>query len=278
MLHKPADNPTGYVKELATRISGAKNEAELVEVISAAASEIRECVNAEKLEAAGRMAGWLAHQINNPLGAISGNAQLLTRRLQRDVSDEVALGIYLRYTEAIQSQTERCALITGVILDFSRTREPRMRRIDVMEAVDEAVQTACYGRSEVNLSVNRAQREGPLVVNTDKELLVRVLHEVIVNAIQSTAEGGSITVDAGFVPSQKDRVRIFVSDSGPGIPNDALPRVFEPFFSMREKARGLGLTTSLSIVRQLGGAIDITETGPEGTIVTVELPTGRTEK
>lgn len=275
MQHKPTDNLTGYVRELASRIKSTENEAELTEVVGAAVSEIRECVNVERLAAASRMAGWLAHQINNPLGAISGSAQLLSRRLQRDISDQDALETYMRYTEAVQCQAERCARITGEILDFNKTREPQVRRVDVMQAVNEAVETALYGRGDIDLAISPVESDEPLIVQTDGELLTRVIYEVIVNAIQATSEGQSIMVGAGLA-QRAERVRIAVSDGGEGIPEDVLPRVFEPFFSTREKARGLGLTTSLSIMQQLGGTINIEETGQTGTTVWIELPARRT--
>lgn len=232
---------------------------------------VREQVNSEKLEAAGRLAAWLAHQINNPLGTISGNAQLLSRRLERDISDPETLAVYMRYIETIRSQIERCAQITGEMLDFTRPRDVEIGDVDIIQAVRDAFELASFGKSEC--SINIIANNSSLTVQTDKELIVRVLYEVLSNAIRAAADDGTVTVEVEQ-PEAADMVRIIVRDSGTGIAEDMLPRIFEPFFSTREKSRGLGLTRSLKFMRQLGGNIEVRETGPGGTTMVITLPAG----
>lgn len=233
--------------------------------------EVREQIDSEKLEAAGRLAAWLAHQINNPLGTISGNAQLLSRRLERDISDPDTLSIYMRYIETIRSQVERCAQITGEMLDFTRPREVDIQDVDVVQAARDAAELACFGRSKCSISV--ISDNTLVTVQTDRELIVRLLYEVMSNARHAASDDGTVTVefDQGESPGI---VRIIIKDSGQGIADDALPRIFEPFFSTREKSRGLGLTRSLKFIRQLGGNLEVGETGPGGTTMIITLPAG----
>ncbi|MEN6370683.1 MAG: ATP-binding protein [Armatimonadota bacterium] len=234
--------------------------------------EVCEQINSEKLEAAGRLAAWLAHQINNPLGTISGNAQLLSRRLERDISDPEALAVYMRYIETIRSQIERCAQITAEMLDFTRPRDVENGDVDIIQAVRDAFELASFGKSECSISIT--SNSASLTVQTDKELIARVLYEVLSNALRSASGDGTVTVEVEQ-PETGGMVRITVKDTGTGIADDALPRIFEPFFSTREKSRGLGLTRSLKFMRQLGGNIEVCETGPGGTAMAITLPTGR---
>lgn len=275
MEHRPTDNLTICVEQVRSRVGRARDEAEVTAVLRRFLAEIREQINAERVAAASRLAGWLAHQINNPLGTISGNAQLLARRLERDIGDGDLLQAYLRYVEAIQSETERCARITSDLLDFTRPRDADLRSIDVRDAVTEALDLASYGRGQCKVSVAPTGEGDPPRAWADKELLVRVLYEVISNAIQAASDDGSVRIQVGMAPDEADGaewVRITVADTGPGIAEDILPRVFEPFFSTREKARGLGLTTGLAIMRQLGGTIEVSETGPGGTVAAIQIP------
>lgn len=263
-------NITGYLHELAEKLRSASNETEVNELLSRSEAEIRECINTERLAAAGRMAGWLAHKINNPLGTISGNAQLLGRRLDRDISDETALQAYRKYMDAMQGQIERCVAITSELLEFTRSRDVEVQPTNLILAIEDAAELACYNRGQNRVSVETSE-ELP-EVQTDRELLVKVLYEIISNGLNAAGEAGVVKVTTGLKSDGTDKVWIKVSDSGPGIPEDVLPKIFDPFFSTREKAKGLGLTASLAITKELGGTLEVTETGPNGTTMTVQIP------
>jgi len=240
------------------------------ETASRHAKEASEQINKEKLEAAARLAGWFAHKINNPLGTISGNAQLLARRLERDISDPDMLAAYMRYVDTIRSQVERCAQITSELLDFTRPRDVEIHDVDLATAAQEAVELVSFGRSKCNISI--ITDGSPVIVKTDRELIVRVIYEVLSNAINAIPEDGAVTLE--FETANDNAVRIIIKDNGTGIDGHALQRIFEPFFSTRDKSRGLGLTRSLAFIRQLGGNIEVVETGPDGTVMIITLPAG----
>ncbi len=270
MRSKLPDNVTSQIDDLVSRVRLAKDDKESAEIARQFAGDLQERINSERLEAASRLAAWLAHRINNPLGAISGNAQLLARRLERDITDPISLEAYLRYTDAIRNQIERCASITNELLDFTRPVEPDIQLVDLFQIVEEAADLAGYGMSgkvEVIIPEDFIQE-----IRTDRELLVRALFELIRNAHLAIQEDGTVTV--GLSMPAQDRICISVSDTGQGIPEDILPRVFEPFFSTREKAKGLGLTRSLYLMQELGGSVEIAETGEDGTTVLLHLPVG----
>jgi len=237
----------------------------------------------ERLDAAGRLAAWIAHQINNPLGAISGNAQLLARRLQRDIGDPEALGAYLSYLEAVQNQTERCARITAEALNFTQIGEPDPRRLSVPDVVSDAVELVRYGHPEccVNLSAPAASK--CLETRADREWLTRAVFEVLANAVQASdfavatsdkPGSGPVEIAVGVErkPRRPSEIRIGVSDSGPGIPEDVLPRIFDPFFSTKDDARGLGLTLALDMMLRMNGRVAVERTDETGSVVAVYIP------
>lgn len=223
---------------------------------------------AERLEAAGQLAAWMAHQINNPLGAISGNAQLLARRLQRDVGDSDTLQAYMRHLEAIQAQTERCAAIISDALSVTQPHEPEFRRIDASKAVSEAIELVHYGRQGIEIVLD-VEGSTPLV-RADREWLIRVVFELLVNAIE--ASGGNVRVE---VRKSKAEVQIRVIDSGSGMADDVRRRAFDPFFSTREKARGLGLTMGLDMMRKMNGTLEVEQSNEGGSVLTIEIPIWR---
>jgi len=277
MDDKHSNNLTSVLERAAHQIAGAENETQKAEAVRRLTSEVQQLTNSEKLAAGARLARWLAHQINNPLATMSGNAQLLARRLESDASVQESLPRYMACVEAIHIEAERCAAITGELLDFTRPKDLRPETIDVAQAVIESVELAACGYNRKKVIVAEGVNGSLPKVLVDKELLIRALYEVTLNAVQATAKDGVVTVDAIAAsggPGTLGYVRITVADTGPGIPEEILPNLFDPFFSTREKARGLGLTTALAIMRQIGGIVEISETGPAGTVAAIQLPTG----
>jgi signal transduction histidine kinase len=267
MQRNPTNNSIDYRNDGLLELSPSKGRSKSLRNRETDKVEM-ESVAAERLEAAGRLAAWVAHQINNPLGAISGNAQLLARRLQRDISDPEALRAYLGYLEAIQSHTERCARITGEALNFTRASDPEMRKVDVSDVAAEAVDLVRYAYPDSRIMLVLDKKDRIPEVKADREWLTRVVFELVSNAA-AVSQGGSVNLD---VSADLSEVRVRISDSGPGIADEVLPRVFDPFFSTREKARGMGLTVSLEMMRKMGGSLKIEKSGSKGSTFTIAIP------
>lgn len=278
MRTDPANNLTGCLQEFAALARLARDDAQAERLALDLAADMVEFVRTERLAAAGRLAAWLAHRINNPLGAISGHAQLLSRLLNREVEESDSLQAYTRRLNAIQNQVERCAEITDDLLDFTRPTTARFAEVDVIEAVREAIELARYGGGQIDIRERVEGRSDLFRTRTDKDLFVRALYEVTLNSVQASPNNRNVEIMVGVDPERSRSpkwIRVTAADGGPGIPEAILPRVFDPLFSTREGARGLGLTMSLAIMRQLGGTVDIDKTGPEGTRVSIRLPTRR---
>jgi signal transduction histidine kinase len=234
----------------------------------------REARAAERLDAAIRLAAWVAHNINNPLGAVCGNAQLLGRRLQRDITNPETLQAYMKYVDGIQGQAERCARIIAEMLSFSRHGEPEMRVIDVRGVIREAAELVRFAHPGVRIKVVAGESEDLSPVRADREWLMRVLFEILSNAVEASGAepvrtGAQMVCRGGKHASQ---VQLTVEDSGPGIPDGVLPRIFDPFFSTREGSLGLGLTLALEMVRKMGGSLRVVDGEVPGCRFVVTFP------
>jgi len=236
-------------------------------------SENPACV--ERLEAAAKITGWVAHQINNPLASTLGNAQLLARRLQRDISDPDLLSEYMRYIDGIRDQVERCARITSEMLSMTRLGEPDMQPVDVFDQVCDSVELASCAFDGSNIAlVPNGEQELPKA-RADSEWLSRVLFELLSNAVEAS-QGRQVSVRVGSVPGPDGSViEVEIEDCGTGIPANDLPRIFDPFFSTREEARGLGLTISLGMMRKMKGDLRLNKCDAGGCIFGLSIPAWR---
>ncbi|MDD5309752.1 MAG: ATP-binding protein [Deltaproteobacteria bacterium] len=214
-----------------------------------------------RLAALGELSVSLAHEIRNPLGAVSGSFQLLTGRKDLGEEDRALLDI-------ISREIGRMERLIADMLDFARPKEADRNPCDVAALVAEVVEA-------FRLSQEAEDREviidagGSIEILADASRLRQVVWNLLRNAAQVTDAGGEIDVsvrDAG------DRVEIEVKDRGPGITPEDRRRIFEPFFSTRERGLGIGLALCKRIVEGHNGRIDAEPREGGGTVVRVTLP------
>jgi len=234
----------------------------------------RELLAAERLEAASRLTAWVAHEINNPLGAIFGNAQLLARCLQRDIADPKILGEYMRFLDGIRDQAERCARITAEMQRFTQQGEPDLRPVDIPAAIFDAIDVVRYAFPECRVTCETSFNPELPRVKADPEWFSRIMFELLSNAVEASGNRPVIvrvsrTKEKAGAPSN---IEIEIEDSGSGINEAVVNRVFDPFFSTREKAKGLGLTLSLEMARKMSGSLQIAKSDKSGSIFVVSIP------
>jgi signal transduction histidine kinase len=237
----------------------------------------------EKLAAVGNLAAGLAHEIGAPLNVISGRAEMLLQQHESKNERE-------RNVQIIVEQIGRITTTVRSLLGFARRREPRLKRIDVHETVDGVVEFLDreLGRSGIALV---REGEAPAWVQGDPDLLHHVFVNLLLNAMQAI-EGGEgerrivvrvlIPVDATIQPPAEregvasDATRgvvVEVMDSGPGISQEQLDRLFEPFYTTKTTGTGLGLVIARSIVEQQGGSLHASNrTDSSGAILRCILP------
>jgi signal transduction histidine kinase len=245
--------------ELRARIAAHLRIQRLVEERRSLEEHLRE---REKLSALGLLASGVAHDLNNPLAAIRGYAQIL---LRGEEDGERAGDL-----RQILAEVERCRGIVGSLLGFVRRQPPERRPVQVEELL----------RSTLELR-ERALRAGgvrsglalaPLPpVCVDANQLQQVFLNILLNAEQALRHGGSTLRAAAR--AEAGEVWLEFYNDAPPIPPEVLPRIFDPFFTTKsvEEGTGLGLAVSRRIVRDHGGDIAV-ESGPEGTTFRIRLP------
>jgi PAS domain S-box-containing protein len=222
----------------------------------------------EKLATAGRIAATIAHEINNPLEAVTNLVYLA--RHDRQHSDD--------YLEMADQELERLATITRQTLGLVRDT-PSPAKLDVAALLDEVLRLYASKLAAKNVSVEKQYQNRPEIHGFGAELR-QLFSNLIVNAADAVSEGGTIAlkVHRSFQWSnlQCEGVRVTIGDSGGGIPKEHLSHIFEPFFTTkRDLGTGLGLWLCQGIVQKHGGAIRVrsrTRQGYSGTVFSVFLP------
>lgn len=232
----------------------------------------KQLVRSERLASVGFLAAGVAHEINNPLASIAFCAEALERRLGELLSrlprEQEAVGKYLKM---IQQEAFRCKAITQNLLEFSRVGEGQRIATDLTEVVQSVLEMAQHLKtSEGKKIVFRPT--GQLVAQVNPQEIKQVVLNLVVNAMESMDEGGTLTITLAQGPNG---VELMFADSGCGMPPDILQNIFEPFFtrSRTGKGTGLGLSISQRIVTQHGGEIEAVSPGPgHGSTFVVRLP------
>jgi signal transduction histidine kinase len=222
---------------------------------------------AQKLRAVGTLTAGIAHELNNPINNIS-----LTAEAMLEDADTLTSEQRLDLVHDLLSQAERAQGIVRNLLDFSRQREVHIERLDLAALLRS---TARLVGNQIKLAGIRLDLDVPddiPPVSGDGQRLAQVFVNLYLNALDATPHGGVIRVAARPAPDDARYVQVEVSDTGRGIPPDALPFVFDPFFtSGKAKGTGLGLSVSHGIVAKHGGTISVESTPGRGTTFTVSL-------
>jgi two-component system sensor histidine kinase HydH len=234
------------------------------QVVSKLQQREREVRRAERLAAVGTLAAGVAHEIRNPLTAVI----LLLETARRDPS---AGGLQPPDLELIEAELQRIEKSLQVLLDYARPPKIRRERVDFAALVREATNLT-RGRivqQQVTLQLELPPRECAL--EADQDQLRQVILNLLLNALDVMPHGGtlSLTVQDGGDPST---IGLNVTDSGPGIRADILPRLFEPFATGKETGLGLGLVVAKRIVDDHGGSIRGSNLPGGGACFQVRLP------
>lgn len=239
-----------------------QNQALLEERISERTRELQQSqallVQQEKQAAFGLLAAGIAHEVGNPLAAISSLVQMLKRR-DIDEHTRERLGM-------VDDQLRRIQRTLRELVDFSRPATTRESLCDIHEVLDAAVNIAKYYKRKKGKTVITHYAEGLPCVRLVRDPLVQVFLNLILNAMDATPEGGTIELRTSL---EDGWLRVEVRDNGHGIPPEHRGRMFQPYFTTKDTGTGLGLFVCRNIMEQTGGLIELTETSERGTAFTV---------
>jgi signal transduction histidine kinase len=228
----------------------------------------------EKLAAQGWLAASIAHEINNPLEAIKNVFYLLVHKLPEDDPNAKFLQLALR-------ETNRVSRILSQMLGFYRPAAS-MAPTDVNALIEEAEALLASHLKQRGVRVHNQLSPALPPVTASADQLKQVVLNLLLNAQQAMPDGGDVYVATHFAREadpeflRSDAVRLEVRDSGAGIAEDIMPRIFQPFFSTKqdERGSGLGLWVADGIVRSHGGTIKVRSRPGRGTTFTISLPIG----
>jgi two-component system, NtrC family, sensor histidine kinase HydH len=242
----------------------------------------REVMQSERLAAVGELAAGVAHEIRNPLTSVKLLLQHAIRQASGPRLDESQLALILE-------EIGRMETIVQGLLDFSRP--PRLNRVthDLRQTLQRALNLIEVRARQQGVDIETNTGDIPLIVDGDTEKLHQVFVNLLINATEAMAQGGHLTIDACLVmrpnstdlpsgvnevarKSEKRLVKVVVRDTGTGVPEDVLPRLFEPFATSKERGTGLGLAISRRLVEEHHGTIQACNHPQGGAEFTLLIP------
>ena len=218
---------------------------------------------AERLAELGTLASGMAHEIGTPMNVILGRAEYL---LQRTADEGMKKGL-----ATIVTQVERITKVMNQLLTFARRRTPQWGVVDVGEILDDSLEMFQERILHGRITVDKAIESSLPPVRADRDQLIQVLINLVMNSLHAMPEGGRLGLS---LDRENRQLRIGVSDTGHGMPEEIRSKVFEPFFTTKDfgKGTGLGLTVVKGIIEEHGGTIAVESVVDKGTTFWIRLP------
>ena len=225
----------------------------------------QELVHKEKLASMGQLAAGVAHEINNPLGTVLLFADTLYHEAGKDHAWREDL-------KKIINETHRCKRIVADLLNFARQQEMLAQKVDVHEMLEEAIRSVSHQPSFAHVQFIKQFAPGLPAIQADPAQFMQVSINLLNNAAEAMPQGGTITMRTRLVNGHA--VEIAISDTGCGIPEENLGKLFTPFFTTKPvgKGTGLGLSIVYGIIKMHRGQIAVTSQVDKGTTFTISLP------
>jgi len=223
-------------------------------------------VQQEKMASLGRLSAGVAHEINNPLTSILVFSTILRDNLNADHPD------YKKISTMV-NETIRCREIVERLLAFSRQDKPKKEKQGINRVIGEALELlknqAIFQNIRVHLKTGIELPE----LSIDANQIQQVFFNILINAADAMPEGGDLTIRSFLGPRKEGKYIVCeFQDTGKGIPEGDLPRLFEPFFSTKAKGTGLGLSICYGIIQRHEGRIEVKSIKGKGSTFTIKLP------
>lgn len=222
-------------------------------------------IQAERLAAVGELAAGVAHEVNNPLGGLQNFVKMMKKEPE-DISQN------REFLDLMSEGLKRIEIIVKQLMAFSRPYSTHMSNHSLNEIVENSLRFVghrikeCGVRLEKDLSLDLPEIYG------DADNISQVIINIIVNALDSMSDGGHLTIKTGYCDFHPSSIQVAIADTGLGIPEEILAKIFNPFFTTKETGSGLGLAISKRIIDDHNGNIVVKSNPGEGTAFYVCLP------
>jgi two-component system NtrC family sensor kinase len=220
-----------------------------------------------KMASLGILSSGVAHEINNPLGVILGYAGYLENKLDPEDPN-------YHIIHEIKRESKRCKKIVQDLLNYARTPRPEFAKTDLGQLLDQIVSFAANHTDMHGVQIVKKFSDDLPSLSIDGDQIRQVAINLILNAGAAMTDGGLLTVTTDR--DEEDAVIKFI-DTGSGIDENDLERIFEPFYTTKDRGTGLGLAITRQIIEHHHGSIQMTSRLKQGTTVTIRLPLIREE-
>lgn len=231
-------------------------------------------VQEDRLISLGRLVASVCHEINNPILSIVTFNKLILKSIKAGELSREDLDQFERHLDLSVREALRCGRIVNNLLSFARQRNIEAKSIDLLEMIDTIIVLTGHQMDMAGIELTVDLPSPPFTAWGDYAQIQQCIMNLIFNALDAMPEGGRLTL-TGYRLPEKNEAAVKVIDTGHGIPDDVLPRIFEPFFSTKGEIKGVGLGLSMvyGIISEHHGRIEVDSRVGEGTCFSVILPT-----
>lgn len=233
----------------------------------------KQIMKAEKLATRGQLAAGVAHEINNPLGGISNCLKLISTKINKPNPKPKDFKDSIKYLRTSEQELNRCIKIIRNFLSFSKRPNLNPVVTNINNVISELIALIEPQAKAQNIMISKELKSDLPQLMVDAQQLHQALMNIILNSLGAMPQGGKLKVRSGY--DQRDEaVKIEITDTGYGIPEENLPHLFEPFFSSKPEGKGTGLGLSIvyEIIDEHNGSIELESEVGKGTTFIVKLP------
>jgi two-component system sensor histidine kinase HydH len=216
----------------------------------------------ERLATIGEMVAGVSHEIKNPLGIIQSTAELLGQMPDTDAKQK-------RLSNVITEETSRLNEKIMEFLDFARPQALNLQECQLDEIIQKNISFLSPELEKKHILIENNLNGRSFKILADQELLYRAFLNIFINAMQAIEDSGTISIK---IDKEKDTYQIEIKDTGAGIPDETLKKIFNPFFTTKQRGSGLGLSIVKKIIEEHQGTLRIDSRVDGGTWVTIQLP------
>lgn len=222
---------------------------------------------AENLASLTTLAAGVAHEIKNPLGSLSIHVQLMRKAFKASCDERS--GTIQRYLDVVDEEIDRLNRIVVDFLFAVRPMDINLRETDLNGLLSDLLDFLAPEIERAGVRLERNLSPSVPRLSVDPRYMKQAVLNLVQNALAAMPDGGTLTLST---ERTDDGIRLSVEDTGTGIPEENLPKIFEPYFTTKETGTGLGLTLTFKIIKEHGGEISVRSREGEGTAFTITLP------